>query len=161
MDAQDQQETISEDEQQAIIAVAERTLEFGMGSASALTPEELEDPVLHTYFLLYVFGGLEWLGDHLDPAEPLPYPHKLAAMTEALGRFGTTDRESTRATVMMLHNAGDEAALRVRRAGAEAAERWHAQGDADALGAFAALRDDPDALPREVTAVRPDAPTTH
>lgn len=161
MDPQDQQATISEDEQQAIITVAERALEFGMGSARSLTPEDLEDPVLHTYYLLYVFGALEWLGDNLDPARPLPYPHKLAAMTEALGRFGTTDRESTRATVMMLHNAGDEAALRVRAAGAESAQRWHARGDAAALDEFAALRDDPDALPREVAAVRPDGPTTH
>ena len=158
----EQQLEVTEAEQAAIMSVSDRAFEFGIVNASPLGSEALEDPVLHTYFLLFVFGAVEWLGDNLDTGAPLPYPHKLAAMSDALSRFGTTDRETARGTVLMLQNAADDAALRIRAAGGDAVRRWHVNGDESAASAFAALRDDPDALPREVQAVRPGSTqTTH
>jgi hypothetical protein len=158
----EQQLEVTEAEQAAIATVAGRAFEFGVASASPLGDEALEDPVLHTYFLLFVFGAIEWLGDNMDTGAPLPYPHKLAAMAEALSQFGTTDRETVRGTVLMLHNAADEAALRIRAAGGDAIRRWHVDGDESATAVFDELRNDPDALPREVQAVQPGSThTTH
>ena len=137
-------------------------MEFGIACAEPVGRESLEDPVMHTYYLLFVFGAVEWLGDNMDAGAPLPYPHKLTAMAEALSRFGTTDRETVRGTVMMLHNAGDDAALRIRAVGGDAVRRWHAQGEAEAANTFAELRDDPEVMPREVERVTPGStPTTH
>jgi hypothetical protein len=157
-----QQLEMTEAELAAITSVADRALTFGAASAEPLGVEALEDPVLHTYYLLYIFGAVEWLGDNMDTGAPLPYPHKLAAMADALGRFGTTDRETARGTVLMLHNAADDAALRVRAAGGDAVRRWHADGDESAISIFSEMRNDPEMLPREVQAVTPGStPTSH
>jgi hypothetical protein len=157
----EQQIQLTEAEQKAIISVADRALEFGVASAQPLGSEALEDPVLQTYYLLFVFGAVEWLGDNMDTGAPLPYPHKLTAMADALSRFGTTDRETARGTVLMLHEAADDAALRVRAAGGDAVRRWHVDGDETATTIFSDMRDDPDMMPREVQAVKPGSTTTH
>ena len=153
---------VTEAEAAAILAVASKAIEFGRACAAPLGEDALQDPVLNTYFLIFVFGAVEWLGDNMDADHPLSYPQKLASMAEALARFGTSDRETVRGTVLMVHEAADAPALRVRAAGGDAMRRWHRDGDQDALSVFVALRDEPNALPLVDEQGRPDQNrTTH
>lgn len=155
MSESDERVEVSQEEKEAIIRLAQNTLQFGVDCASPIPAEVFDDPTLHTYYLFFVFGGMEWLGDHLDPDKPMRYQAKLAAMASALARFDDADRESVQGTVLMIHNATDEPAMRIRQAGRDAARLWHGDDKAAAEQVFKQLLDDPSNFPREV---RPSGP---
>ncbi len=137
------------DPQQTITAVYRLALQFGEQSAHHIGEGPFADPVLHTYFLLYILGAIDYLGD--TPAEGLPLlsAEKLAAMAEALDAFGVASADEIRATVLMLDQAADAAARNIRGEGAAAAERWQ-EGDGEALQHFAELIKEPANFPAEV-----------
>lgn len=141
---------VTPEQEQAILDLADRAFRFGADCARDLDESLFQDEVMHTYYLFFVYGGLEWLGDNIDPASPLALDAKMTAMSVALSGFQGGDRETARGTVMMLNRAADAPALRVRQAGHDAARLW-LDGDREgAAGIFKALLDDPEALPRDV-----------
>ena len=137
-----------------IVATARRALVFGEKTAEHTGPEPFEDPVMETYFLLYVLGALDHLSAHVPEDKPLDHGEKLAALAHALDAFGTSTSAEIRATVMMLDGAGDEPALKIRDEGARAAEAWADGANADAASRFRELMADPANFPRNVERTR-------
>ncbi len=157
---QDEAAGVDPQRREQIVATARRALVFGEQNAGHAGPEPFEDPVMETYFLLYVLGALDHLSAHVPDADPLDHGEKLAALAHALDAFGTATSAEIRATVLMLDGAADEAALNIREAGAQAAKAWDNGANADATTRFRELMADPDNFPRNVERVRrqPDNP---
>jgi hypothetical protein len=124
---------------ETIAAVANKALLFGEFSAKAVGGETFEDPVIHTYFLHYVFGALEALSSHPSLPAPLDEDGRVNAMGQALMSFEGATREDVMATLKMIYRARDEAALRVRDEGRRAAEAWDWGENRDAVYRFAEL----------------------
>ncbi len=135
---------------EAIAIAARQTLLFGEFSAKAAGGEHFEDPVMHTYFLHYVFGALESISQHASLPQPLDEDARVNAMGHALMTFEGSNREEVIGTLKMLYRASDEAALRIRGEGRKAAEAWDLGTNEDATRRFAELLGDPDNFPRQV-----------
>ena len=113
----------------------------------------VEDQVMHDYFLFFIYGAVDALGDDERLQEKLTAAEKLATMAEALVAFGTATEEQIVAKVNVLDRSADDAALAIKSAGREAAIDW-AWGENDqATEKFAALLEDPANFPREVEQV--------
>jgi len=136
--------------QQAIGAVVEKTLVFGETSARHVGIEIFNDAVMHTYFLFFVYGALDALSDAEELGVILTDAEKASAMSEALLSFGTTSNEQVVATIRMLQRAHDDAAMKIKQAGADAARDWKWGTNEAATRRFLELMDDPDNFPREV-----------
>jgi hypothetical protein len=146
---------------ETITAVAGKALLFGEFSAKAVGADTFEDPVMHTYFLHYIFGAIEGLSVHGSLAAPLNEDGRVNAMGQALMRFEGTTREDVIATLKMIYRAQDEAALRVRSEGRAAAEAWDWGENREAVFRFAELLGDRDTyFPAEVEASPPLTPPT-
>jgi hypothetical protein len=146
---------------ETITAVAGKALLFGEFSAKAVGADTFEDPVMHTYFLHYIFGAIEGLSVHGSLAAPLNEDGRVNAMGQALMRFEGTTREDVIATLKMIYRAQDEAALRVRSEGRAAAEAWDWGENRDAVLRFAELLKDRNRyFPAEVEASPPLTPST-
>ena len=146
---------------ETITAVAGKALLFGEFSAKAVGADTFQDPVMHTYFLHYIFGAIEGLSVHGSLAAPLNEDGRVNAMGQALMRFEGTTREDVIATLKMIYRAQDEAALRVRSEGRAAAEAWDWGENRDAVLRFAELLKDRDTyFPSEVEASPPLTPST-
>jgi hypothetical protein len=135
---------------EAIAAAARQTLLFGEFSAKAAGAEHFEDPVMHTYFLHYVFGALESIGQHHSLPEKLDEDARVNAMGHALMSFEGSSREEVIGTLKMLYRASDDAALRIREEGRKAAEAWDLGANEEATRRFMELLADPDNFPRQV-----------
>lgn len=136
---------------ETIAAVAQKALLFGEFSAKAVGSETFEDPVMHTYFLQYIFGAIEGLSGHASLAQPLGEDGRVNAMGQALMSFEGATREDVMATLKMVYRARDEAALHVRAEGRAAAEAWDWGNNRDAVYRFAELFKDREAhFPAEV-----------
>jgi hypothetical protein len=143
----------------AVSAVAQKALLFGEFSAKAAGAKNFEDPVMHTYFLQYIFGAIESLATHGVLAAPLEEDGRVNAMGQALMSFEGATREDVMATLKMIYRARDEAALRVREEGRKAAEAWDWGENRDAVFRFAELlRDRETYFPTEVEASPPLTP---
>ena len=95
---------------ETITAVAGKALLFGEFSAKAVGADTFEDPVMHTYFLHYIFGAIEGLSVHGSLAAPLNEDGRVNAMGQALMTFEGSTREDVTGTLKMLFRARDEAA---------------------------------------------------
>lgn len=145
---------------ETIAAVANKALLFGEFSAKAVGAETFEDPIMHTYFLHYIFGAVEGLSGHASLPAPLSEDGQVNAMGQALMSFEGATREDVMATLKMIYRAQDEAALKVRTEGRRAAESWDWGENRDAVFRFAELFKDREAnFPSEVEASPPLSPT--
>ncbi len=135
---------------ESVAIAARQALLFGEFSAKAAGPENFEDPVMHTYFLHYVFGALEAIGQHDSLPQKLEQEDRINAMGHALMTFEGSNRQEVTGTLKMLHRATDEAALKIREEGRNAAQAWDLGSNEDATLRFSELLQDPDNFPREV-----------
>ena len=146
----DTQGSTSGSRAQAIGAVVEKTLVFGETSARHVGAETFNDQIMHTYFLLFIYGALDALSAAEELGVTLTDAEKASAMSEALLSFGTTSNEQVIATIRMLQRAHDDAALKIKQSGADAARDWKWGTNEAATRRFLELMDDPKNFPREV-----------
>jgi hypothetical protein len=139
---------------EALDKVANQALLFGALSAKAVGADTFEDPVMHTYFLHYIVGAIEAIGQY----ESLGEGDRVNAMGRALMSFEGATREEVMSTLQMIYRAKDDAALRIREEGRRAAEAWDGGENRDPVFRFAELLKDRDAnFPAEV---EPSPPLT-
>jgi hypothetical protein len=136
--------------QEAISKLAHQALLFGEFSAKAAGHDTFEDPVMHTYFLHYIFGAAKALAGHAALGLTLDEEDVVNAMGRALMTFEGTTRQDVMGTLKMLYRARDDAALKIQSEGLEAAERWDWGENRDAVFHFAELMKDEANFPREV-----------
>jgi len=136
--------------QEAISKVAHQALLFGEFSAKAAGHDAFEDPVMHTYFLHYIFGAARALGSHSGLPVALGEDDVVNAMGRALMTFEGSSQQDVMGTLKMLYRAQDEAALRIQAEGQKAAESWAWGENRDAVFRFAELMKDETNFPREV-----------
>ncbi|KPK58232.1 MAG: hypothetical protein PVG57_06470 [Gammaproteobacteria bacterium] len=136
--------------QETISLVAQKALLFGEFSAKAAGHQTFEDPVMHTYFLHYVFGAIKALAGHSELSARLSEDDTVNAMGIALMSFENSSREEVLSTLKMLYRAKDEAAVRIQEEGRQAAEAWNWGENRDAVFRFVELMRDPANFPREV-----------
>lgn len=143
---------------EALNKVANMALLFGESSAKAVGSDTFEDPVMHTYFLHYIFGAIKALGQHESLDRPFGEDDRVNAMGCALMSFEGATREEVMSTLQMIYRATDDAALRIREEGRHAAEAWNGGENQDPVFRFAELLKDRDAnFPAEV---EPSPPLT-
>jgi hypothetical protein len=145
--------------QEAISQVSHQALLFGEFSAKAAGNEAFEDPVMHTYFLHYIFGAIEGLSQHSEVPFEFDEDDRVNAMGRALMTFETSRRDEVMGTLKMLYRAKDEAALRIREEGRKAAESWNWGENRDAVFRFVELMKDEANFPREVEVSPPLTPS--
>ncbi len=136
--------------QETISLVAHKALLFGEFSAKAAGHQTFEDPVMHTYFLHYIFGAIRALAGHPELALRLIEDDTVNAMGTALMSFEDSSREDVLSTLKMLYRAKDEAAIRIQEEGRQAAEAWNWGENRDAVFRFVELMRDPANFPQEV-----------
>ena len=136
--------------QEAISQVAHKALLFGEFSAKAAGSEAFEDPVMHTYFLHYIFGATGALARHAGLGVALDEDDVVNAMGRALMTFEGSSRQDVTGTLKMLYRAKDEPARRIQEEGRLAAERWDWGENREAVFRFAELMKDEANFPREV-----------
>lgn len=135
---------------EAVSRVAHQSLLFGEFSAKAAGHDTFEDPVMHTYFLHYMFGATKALAGHAGLGLTLDEDDAVNAMGRALLTFEGTSRQDVMGTLKMLYRARDEAALKIQSEGHDAAERWDWGENREAVFHFAELLKDEANFPREV-----------
>jgi hypothetical protein len=140
---------------ETISLVSHKALLFGELSAKAAGTEAFDDPIMHTYFLHYIYGAIESLAKHPDLPEQLDDEGRVNAMGHALMTFEDTTREDVMGTLKMLHRATDEPALKIRAEGGKAAESWDWGANNDAVFRFAELMKDKGNFPDEVESSAP------
>ncbi len=149
--ADDAPVTEPDDEDLALIAsVAEKAFQFGVICASPIDPEVFDDPVMHNYYLFFVYGAVLWLGDTLRPAKPLDRRQKLAAMSQAMSFLEPDSKQKTRSFVLMVDKVEDIFAHNTMREGAETVRRLLVDRDKDAPLRFKELLEDPANFPRQI-----------
>ncbi|MGB5209005.1 MAG: hypothetical protein WBN31_03115 [Gammaproteobacteria bacterium] len=142
----------------AIAMAAQQALLFGEFSAQAAGAEHFEDPVMHTYFLHYIFGALESISQHATLPVQLQEEDKVNAMGHALMTFEGSSRQDVLGTLKMLVRATDDAAVNIREEGRKAALAWNLGEDASAASRFSELMENPDNFPRKVDPSPPPGP---
>ena len=153
MVSKDKSHEPTNDRESVLRNVTSQALVFGEKSAKNLPPDVFADPIMHTYFLFFIYGAVDALGDDEDLQEKLNAAEKQATMAEALAAFGTATEEQIVATVMLLERSADDAALAIKRAGWKAATDWAGGENEEATGRFVVLLEDPANFPREVEQV--------
>ncbi|NNF52538.1 MAG: hypothetical protein HKN59_08885 [Gammaproteobacteria bacterium] len=144
----------SDDDTALISRIAERAYQFGVACAKPVDPETFDDPVMHNYYLFFIFGAILWLGDNLRPANPLDRQQKLTALAQAMSFLEPESKEKIRALVMMVDNVDDTYAHDIMREGAAAVKRLIVDKDAQAVERFRELLQDESKFPRNID---PDA----
>lgn len=131
--------------------VTSKALVFGETTARHLSPDMFNDEVMHTYYLFYIFGAIDALGEDLRlGGDPLNRTEKQAAMAEVMAAFGTATREQIIATVRLLVRSADEAAVNIKNAGKDAAIAWDWGDNDEATRHFSELMKNPANFPRHV-----------
>ncbi|MCZ6559397.1 MAG: hypothetical protein O6931_00715 [Gammaproteobacteria bacterium] len=143
----------TDDRESVLRDVTSKALVFGEQSAKNIAPEIFSDPVMHNYFLFFIYGAIDALGDHDRLDEKLNMAEKQATMAEALAAFGTATQEQIVATVKLLERSADEAAIAIKLAGHDAATAWAWGENEEATQRFVSLLEDPANFPREVEQV--------
>ncbi len=143
----------ADDRESVLRDVTSKALVFGEKSAINVPQDVFADPVMHDYFLFFIYGAVDALGDDEGLDEKLNAAEKQATMAEALAAFGTATEEQIVATVKLLERSADDAALAIKRAGREAATDWARGKNEEATGRFVVLLEDPANFPREVEQV--------
>ena len=140
---------------EAISIVSHKALLFGEFSAKAAGTEAFDEPIMHTYFLHYIYGAIESLAKHAELPEQLDDEDCVNAMGHVLMSFEDTTREDVMGTLKMLHRATDEPALMIRAEGRKAVESWDWGANNDAVFHFVELMKDKENFPDEVEASTP------
>ena len=153
MVSEDKSHDTTDDRESVLRHVTSKALIFGEKSAKNIPPEVFADPVMHNYFLFFIYGAMDALGDDESLNEKLNSAEKQATMAEALAAFGTATEEQIVATVKLLERSADDAALAIKSAGREAAIDWAWGENDEATGRFGDLLEDPANFPREVEQV--------
>ncbi|MCH9025514.1 MAG: hypothetical protein IIA05_00160 [Proteobacteria bacterium] len=153
MVSKDKMHDAADDRESVLREVTSKALVFGEKSAKNVPPEIFSDLVMHDYFLFFIYGAVDALGDDESLKEKLTAAEKLATMAETMVAFGTATEEQIVATVKLLDRAVDDAALTIKSAGREAAIDWAWGENEQATERFAALLEDPTNFPREVEQV--------
>ncbi|MCH8930771.1 MAG: hypothetical protein IIA98_07640 [Proteobacteria bacterium] len=153
MVSKDNRHDASANRESVLREVTSKALIFGEKSAKNVPPEIFEDLVMHDYFLFFIYGAVDALGDDERLNEKLNAAEKQATMAEALVAFGTATKAQIVAKVKLLERAADDAALAIKSAGREAATDWAWGENEQATERFAALLEDPANFPREVEQV--------
>ena len=144
-----------EDEDLALIAkIAEQAFGFGVACARPVDPEVFDDPVMHNYYLFFVFGAILWLGDNIRPARPLNHQQKLSALSQAMSFLEPESKQKIRSLVLMVGKVEDTFAHNTMREGADAVRRLLVDKDEDATLRFSELLEDPALFPHRID---PDA----
>ena len=153
MVSKDNSHGATDDRESVLRDVTSKALVFGEQSAKNVAPEIFDDPVMHNYFLFFIYGAIDALGneDRLD--DKLNLAEKQATMAEALAAFGTATQEQIVATVKLLERSADDAALAIKLAGHDAATAWAWGENEEATQRFVTLLEDPANFPREVEQV--------
>ncbi len=146
--------TASTADAELIAKVAEQAFQFGVACASPVPAETFDDPVIHNYYLFFVFGAILWLGDNLRPARPLSREQKLSALSQAMSFLEPGSKQKIRSFVLMVDRVDDVYAHNTMRAGADTVRRMFIDKDAQAAERFKELLEDPESMPREID---PDA----
>jgi len=141
--------------QETISLVAQKALLFGEFSAKAAGSDIFEDPVMHTYFLHYIFGAVRALAVHPQLPAPLNEDDAVNAMGNALMTFEGSTREDVVGTLKMLYRAKDAAAVHIQEEGRNAAESWNWGENRDAVFRFLELTRDESNFPRQVESSPP------
>lgn len=139
-----------EDDTALIARVAQRAYEFGVACARPVEPETFDDPVIHNYYLFFVFGSILWLGDNLRPTKPLDREQKLSALAQAMSFLEPGNKQKIRTLVLMVDKVDDVYAHNIMRAGADTIKRLIVDQDPGATTRFEELLQDPAAMPREI-----------
>lgn len=140
-----------EDEDLALIAqVAEQAFKFGVTCARPVDPDVFDDPVMHNYYLFYVFGAVLWLGDNMRPAKPLDRKQKLSALSQAMSFLEPDSKQKIRSLVLMVDKVEDVFAHNTMREGADAIKRLLVDDDESARLRFSELLKDPANFPQEI-----------
>ena len=143
----------ADDRESVLRDVTSKALVFGEKSAINVPQDVFADPVMHDYFLFFIYGAVDALGDDEGLDEKLNAAEKQATMAEALAAFGTATEEQIVARVKLLERSADDAALAIKSAGREAATEWASGENDQATERFVALLEDPANFPREVEQV--------
>ena len=138
------------DRSATIDTVVGKILVFGETSAGHVGAETFDDPVMHTYFLLYVFGALDTLAEADELDIRLTDDEKTAVMTDALLAFGSSSDAQVAATIRMLQRAQDQPALKMKKRGADAAREWQWGTNEAATRRFLEMLDDRSLFPENV-----------
>lgn len=133
-----------------IAKVADQAYQFGVACARPVDPEIFDDPVIHNYYLFFVFGAILWLGDNLRPAKPLDRQQKLSALAQAMSFLEPESKQKIRTFVLMVGQVDDVYAHNTMREGAEAFRRLTVDKDPEATHRFRELLEDPQNFPREI-----------
>lgn len=147
------QETGAGNSDARVNMVAEEAFAFGRAAAQPVGEEPFRDPVMHHYFLLFMYGAVSALAGHEEVGEPLDEIDRKRAMATMLAKFGTATPEEIVSVVNLLDDAYDEPARRIKAEGEQAARQWDWGENVQAAGRFGALMEDPANFPREVEQV--------
>lgn len=133
-----------------ISKISERAYQFGVACAKPVDPKRFDDPVIHNYYLFFIFGAILWLGDNLRPARPLDREQKLTALAQAMSFLEPGSKEKIRALVLMVDKVDDVYAHNIMREGAETVKRLIIDQDAQATERFSELLADAEKVPRTI-----------
>jgi len=140
----------SEDDAELITKIAEQAFRFGVACARPVDPEVFDDPVMHNYYLFFVFGAVLWLGDNLRPARPLDRQQKLSALSQAMSFLEPDSKQKIRSLVLMVDKVEDNFAHNTMREGANAVKRLLVDKDQNASLRFSELLRDPANFPHTI-----------
>lgn len=130
--------------------VAHKALLFGEFSAKAAGENTFDDPVMHNYFLHYIFGAVKALATSPELPTPLDEEDSVNAMGAALMTFEGSTREDVMGALRVLYRANDAATLRIQDEGRAAAGSWDGSEGDDSVFRFLELMKDEANFPREV-----------
>ncbi|MGD8379238.1 MAG: hypothetical protein PVJ40_03295 [Gammaproteobacteria bacterium] len=138
--------------------VARLIFQFGADSAHFTGQDMLNQPEVNTYFLLYLYGAADGLGEVLDDEIKLDAEGKALALGEALRMHGGAEETHIRGTVKMLASAHDDPALAMKAEGHDTAVRWFETKSTEGADHFNAIIGDGERFPRQVEQVRGPLP---
>ncbi len=142
--------TTEQDDLALIARIAEQAFQFGVACARPVDPDVFDDPVMHNYYLFYVFGAVLWLGDNMRPDRPLDRQQKLSALSQAMGFLEPDSKQKIRSLVLMVDKVEDDFAHDTMREGANAVKRLLVDKDENASLRFSELLRDPANFPRTI-----------
>ncbi len=147
------QDTGGNDSDAGVNTVADKAFAFGRAAAQPVGEEPFRDPVMHHYFLLFMYGAVAGLADHEKVGAPLDEIDQKRAMATMLAKFGTATPEEIVSLVKLLDEAYDEPARRIKGEGEQSARAWDWGVNEEAAGRFEALMKDPTNFPGQVEQV--------
>ena len=130
--------------------IADAAFAFGAESAKSIDPAIFDDPIMHNYFLFYIYGAVDWLGTHWQEQCVIDEQEKLDAMTQALLIMEPDKQETAQSFSLLAQKSDDKHASDIKNAGAQAIQDWLIDPDGNAAMRFSELLKLPDKFPRTV-----------